>query len=82
MTEHDAVLVPAAELAELRRDAARYRWLRNSAVMSDDSPWCAYWHKDADGNLLATHGPQDGAGLDTLIDATMQKEGWRNPCLS
>ena len=26
MTEHDAVLVQAAELAELRRDAARFAW--------------------------------------------------------
>jgi hypothetical protein len=28
MTEHDAILVPAFELAELRRDAERWRWFR------------------------------------------------------
>jgi hypothetical protein len=70
MTEHDAVLISASELAELRKNAARYQWLRDSALMSDNSPWCVDF--DTPLKLLTEISPRDGEDLDQLIDAAMK----------
>ena len=31
-----------AEIAELRRDAERYRWLRDKGGLDIDAPWCVF----------------------------------------
>ena len=49
----------SADLDQLRRDAARYRWLRERHVGTLDSLWPAYNTQDA---------------LDAAIDSAMQKE--------
>jgi hypothetical protein len=70
MTEHDAVPIAASEIAELRLNAGRYRWLRDSAVTSDSGPWCVDFDSE-----VRTHdniSSRDGEELDRLIDAAMQ----------
>jgi hypothetical protein len=64
---HLVIPVPAAELKRLREDAARYRWLREYAVMSDSGPWCV----DFESPQHADTRPIDGVELDTAIDAVM-----------
>lgn len=48
-----------AEIAELRRDAERYRWLRDKGGLDIDAPWCVFQGKD-------WHGRNE---LDAAIDA-------------
>jgi hypothetical protein len=66
MTDHDAVPISASELTELRKDAQRYRWLRQ-------------WVPDQ--NALEDHmaelgisQPMSPAGLDAALDTAIAAE--------
>jgi hypothetical protein len=63
MTEHDVILVPASELAELRRDAERYRWSQKNAVIVAGWPDSAYASHEA-----------FGAAIDAAIEAEKQAD--------
>ena len=59
------------ELGELRADAARYRWLRDTAYHATAGPngkmvWCVT------GEGCSTEEPIYGEALDAAIDATMK----------
>jgi hypothetical protein len=64
--KHDVVPVPASELAALRRDAERYRWLR------DQKHWdiAARWFLHADEPPFSARNTP--AEIDWAIDAAMQ----------
>ena len=65
------VWIDAAELAALRKDAARYRWLRDRAYFDGAkglaTAWCVYgtWHADA----IPTHSEDLDAAIDARMDA-------------
>jgi hypothetical protein len=68
----DADPCPRKMAAQWRRDAARYRALRDLACeqhdfMHDGTPWCCHMHEDEDGRLDLA--PASGAQLDRLVDA-------------
>ncbi len=58
------------ELTVARRDAERYRWLRNTAVDHDTSPWCVAWNDPHD-SREGEH-PCGGKELDAAIDAFLK----------
>jgi hypothetical protein len=65
MTEHDAVPISASELAELRRDAGRYRWIREQ----QDLPNAAIWLMPVDFEFAELVTP---TVFDAAIDTMMQ----------
>ena len=73
LTELDAA---RARIAELEKDTARYRWLRNHAIdypYGDDesSPWCVYGPNSG----AIESRPIEGDELDAAIDAAMARDG-------
>ena len=62
--ESDLRRVAEVELAALRNDAERYRWLRTHRVHQFST-----WRKDADG--VSATGPFYAEHLDAAIDAAM-----------
>lgn len=65
---HD-LLVARSRIAELEKDARRYRWLRNNAIHSETGPWCVAW--DDPGAENNNDHPCDLEELDTAIDAAL-----------
>ena len=61
----------SADLDQLRRDAARYRWLRERRILRDDI--YVSLHHPPDMNGKAVDHPH-GDELDAAIDTAMQKE--------
>jgi hypothetical protein len=67
----NAVLVPADKLAELQKDAARYRWLRDR-LLGADFDW-----NDSGECVLVFSWPKSvpvGGNCDMNIDAALEKE--------
>jgi hypothetical protein len=65
MDENRVVQVTAAELAELRRDAWRYRWLRDQKHI-DIAAW---WFLPVETSKVTPNAPTE---IDAAIDAAMQ----------
>jgi hypothetical protein len=63
MTDHDVIPIPASELSTLRRNAARYLWLRDDIA---DSSKCLGYLPEC---LNAVASPSE---MDEAIDAAMQ----------
>jgi len=62
------------ELAALKADAMRYRWLRSwECINHQSSPWCVCWDSSNSHDLGQTH-PIEGAELDAALDAAMRPE--------
>jgi hypothetical protein len=68
MDEHRVVPVPASELAELRRDAGRYRWLRVRKHMDI----AACWFLPSEPPFGRANTPSTPTEIDAAIDAAMQ----------
>jgi hypothetical protein len=66
--KHDVIPVPASELAELKRDAGRYRWLREQKHMDI----AACWFLPSEPPFYAFNAPCTTTEIDAAIDAAMQ----------
>lgn len=63
-----------AECEKLRKDAARYRWLRDSCIDNSESAYIGVWHEES-GRYVDTF--IDREAIDAAIDAAIQEY---NPC--
>jgi hypothetical protein len=68
----DALERLTAENAALRKDAERYRWLRNKSVWHETSPWAVRWNDPDD--TAKGESPCDGKNLDAAIDKAMREK--------
>ena len=57
-----------ARVEQLEKDAARYRWLRDSPIADDQQEWLCVGLFDMGGTVEV-----DGAELDAAIDAAMRE---------
>jgi len=66
----DEIAKLRAELAEAKKDATRYRWLRNNSANQYDHPLVVSQSRTPEG--MHYIGPVFGRTLDTAIDAAMR----------